>query len=217
MQAGRKIIIVTETPDGSTEQDGVVEKTEGGKIYITDILVPFNEINGEQEGSSDGTRVYIKQVKGVMGNSREAIVNQSLSPIVSKESAIEMLTNLARSITDGKGDVKPFLLACKDGQILAQECTVDEDGIIGLPNIKMNSKRDIEMKSKFVRKIMKDIEPVLRAEIGSVTYVALMRKDSNKLESMMRALKNKKKKTKVKVENRAGCIWLIIEDFEVVL
>jgi hypothetical protein len=81
----------------------------------------------------------------------------------------------------------------------------------------MNSKRDIEIKSKFIRKIMKDISPILRAEIENVTYVALMRKDSEKLEGMMRALKNKKKKTKVKIENRAGCIWLIIEDFEVVL
>lgn len=105
MQTGRKIIIVTETPDGATERDGVVEKVEAGKIYITDVLIPFDEINGEQEGSSEGTRIYIKQVKGVMGNSKEAIANQSLSPIVSKELAIEMLTNLTRSIIDGKGDV----------------------------------------------------------------------------------------------------------------
>lgn len=73
------------------------------------------------------------------------------------------------------------------------------------------------MKSKFVRKILKDIAPILRAEIENVTYLALMRKDAKKLEGMMRALRNKKKKTRVKVENRAGCIWLIIDEFEIVI
>jgi len=217
MKAGRKITLVKETSDGTTEQDGVVEKVEGGKIYIEGFATPFNEINGEQVGSSSGTRVYIKQVKGVMGNSTEAIINSNFSLMVSKEKATEMLMSLVTAVSEGKGDVKPFVLAVKDGNILAQECTVDEHGIIGLPDIKMNSKRDIEMKSKFVRKILKEITPVLRAEIENVTYVALMRKDADKLEGMMTALKTKKKKTKVRVENRAGCIWLIIDEFEVIL
>jgi hypothetical protein len=217
MKAGQKVTIVTDAGVVFNEENGIIEKVEGGKIYVEGLAIPFDEINGEQVGSSDKSRTYIKEIKGVMGNSTEAIVNPSLSPIVSKELAIEMLSNLTRSIIDGKGDVKPFILACKDGQILAQECTVDENGIIGLPDIKMNSKRDIEIKSKFVRKIMEGISPILRAEIENVTYVALMRKDAKKLEGMMRALKEKKKKTKIRVENRAGCIWLIIDEFEVVL
>ena len=217
MKAGRKIIIVTETSAGTTEQDGVVEKVDAGKIYIADILAPFNEINGEQEGSLSGTRIYIKQVKGVMGNSSEAIINSNFSLAVSREKATEMLMSIVKSVSEGKGDVKPFVLAVMDGNILAQECAVDENGIIGLPDIKMNSKKDIEMKSKFVRKILKEITPVLRAEIENVTYVALMRKDADRLEGMMTALKTKKKKTKVRVENRAGCIWLIIDEFEVIL
>jgi len=128
-----------------------------------------------------------------------------------------MLNGFVQVVSQGKGDVKPFILAYQDGNLIAQECIVNENGTLGLPDIKMNTKQDIETKSKFVRKILKDISPVLRAEIENVTYVALMRKDADKLEGMMRALRNKKKKTKVKVENRAGCIWLVIDEFEVIL
>ncbi len=217
MKAGRQITIVIETRDGTTEHDGIVEKINGGNIYIEGLASAFSEINGEQYGTPSGTRIYIKQVKGVMGTSTEAIVNPDLSPAVKREKALEMLTEFVKIVSQGTGDVKPFVLAYQGGNLIAQECTVDENGILGLPEIKMNTKRDIEVKSKFVRKILKDISPVLRAEIENVTYVALMRKDADKLQGMMTALRNKKKKTKVKVENRAGCIWLIIDEFEVIL
>jgi len=85
MKAGRKITLVIETPAGTVEEAGVVERVEGGKIYIEGLKEPFSENNGEKEGSFIGSRVYIKQVKGVMGTSREAIANPSLSPAVSRE------------------------------------------------------------------------------------------------------------------------------------
>lgn len=217
MKEGDKVTIVLETPDGLEEKKSKVESIEGEKMFVEGFAGTFNKSNGEHSLNSVGRRVYIKEIKGVMGNSIEAIVNSNLSMAVSKEKALEFLTQLTQSLLDGNKDIKPFILAVKDGNVLAQECDVDEDGVIKIPDIKMNSKKDIEAKSKFVRKILKEISPVLKAEIENVTYVALMRKDAEKLEGMMRALRDKKKNTKIKVENRAGCIWLVIDEFEVIL
>jgi uncharacterized Zn finger protein (UPF0148 family) len=217
MKVGDKVTIVLETPDGLEEKKSKVESILGEKVFIEAFASPFNKSNGEYSLNSAERRMYIKEIKGVMGNSKEAIVGADFSLATSKERAIEMLTKMTQSLINGDGNIKPFILASKDGNILCQECEVDEDGLIKLPEIKVNSKRDIETKSKFVRKILKEINPVLKAEIENVTYVALMRKDAKKLEGMMRALRDKKKNTKIKVENRAGCIWLIIDEFEVVL
>lgn len=154
--------------------------------------------------------------KPPLGTSTEAIVNSEFSVSVRKEKSIELLTNMITKVSNGD-DVVPFVIACKNGKIIAEQCIVNPDGSIALPDIRVNTKQDINSKSKFVRKILKEISPVLKAEIENVTYVALMRKDADKLESMMLALRNKGKNTKVKIENRAGCIWLIVDEFQVVI
>src|SRR5690606_27546049 len=101
-----------------------------------------------------------------------------------------------------------------DGNLIVEKCTVDENGKISIPEISVNTADDIKAKSKFVRKIMKEISPVLHADIDNVTYTALMRKDSEKLQKMMLQVKSG---TKAKLENRVGCIWLVIGDYEVVI
>jgi len=197
MKAGDKVTIALETPDGLEEKKSKITSIEEEKIFVEGFGL-FRESSGEHLDNSPERRMFIKEIKGVMGNSKEAIVNTALSLATSKERAIEMLAQMTKSLISGDGNIKPFLLASKDGDILCQECEVDDDGVIKLPEIKVNSKRDIEAKSKFVRKILKEINPVLKAEIENVTYVALMRKDAKKLEGMMRALREKKKKDKNK-------------------
>ena len=150
-----------------------------------------------------------------LGNSKEVIVHGDFSKAVQKERSLELLNKLMKTILEGDGNITPFVIGMKDGQIVAEECIVAPDGTIQLPELKVNTKEDIEQKSKFIRKILKEISPVLKAEIENVTYIALMRKDSKKLEKIMRMAKDKK--IKPRLENRAGCIWLVVGDEEVVI
>ena len=152
-----------------------------------------------------------------IGESTEALVNTDFSVAVRKEKAEEILMEMISKISQGKEqEIKPFVIACKDGKLIVEKCIVnEEDGSISLPEIKMNSKSDIEQKSKFVRRIMKDVSPILKADIENVTYVALMRKDEKKLMELFKHLK--KGKSKPRLQNRAGCIWLIIDDFEFII
>src|SRR3990167_11434706 len=101
MKTGRKITIVTETSAGTTEADGVVEKVDGDNVYIEGQDIPFNKINGERESIFPNTREYIKQIKGVMGTSSEAIVNPNLSPAVKREKALEMLNEFVKVVSQG--------------------------------------------------------------------------------------------------------------------
>lgn len=150
-----------------------------------------------------------------LGTSTEAIVNTDFSVAVRKEKSIEILNRMLRSIMEGDGNIRPFVIGSKDGNIVVEECIVKEDGSVELPDIKVNTPEDIREKSKFIRRILKEISPVLKAEIENVTYVALMRKDSYKLNSMLKGLKDKK--IKPRLENRAGCIWLVVGEEEFVL
>jgi len=149
------------------------------------------------------------------GNSQEAIVNTNFNVAVGKEKLIEMFGSLVAKLQTGNLDgITPMVIGVKDGNIVAENCIVDENGNISLPDIKVNSKQDVATKSKFVRKILKEISPILHADIDNVTYVALMRKDAEKLQNMMIELKNG---AKAKLENRVGCIWLIVGDYEMVI
>lgn len=149
------------------------------------------------------------------GNSQEAIVNTNFNVAVGKEKLIEMFGSLVAKIQTGNLDgITPMVIGVKDGNIVAENCIVDENGNISLPDIKVNSKQDVAAKSKFVRRILKEISPVLHADIDNVTYVALMRKDAEKLNEMMISIKNG---AKAKLENRVGCIWLIVGDYEIVI
>lgn len=100
-----------------------------------------------------------------LGTSTEAIVNGDFSIAVRKEKGAEILNRMLRTIIEGDGNIKPFVIGSKDGNIVVEECIVKEDGSIELPEIKVNTKQDIRDKSKFVRRILKEISPVLKAEI----------------------------------------------------
>lgn len=153
--------------------------------------------------------------KTPLGNSKEVIVSGDFSAAVRKERSMELLNKMTKALLSGDGNFVPFVIASKDGEVIAEELIVNPDGTVQLPELKLNTKEDIEQKSKFIRKILKEISPVLRAEIENVTYIALMRKDSKKLEKIMRMAKDKK--IKPRLENRAGCIWLVVGDEEVVI
>ncbi len=156
--------------------------------------------------------------KETLGTSTEALINSDFSLSVRKEKSVEILTRMMKSISEGNPNITPFVIASVEGNLIVEECIVNDDGTIQLPELKVNTQDELKAKSKFVRKILKEISPILKAEIENVTYVALMRKDSNKLKKMMKELKNPKtSKTPVKLENRAGCIWLIVGDEEFVL
>lgn len=149
------------------------------------------------------------------GNSQNAIINTNFNLSVGKEKVVEIFGSLLQKLQSGNIDtITPFVIGVKDGNLVVENCKVDENGKISLPEIKVNSKSDIEEKSKFVRKILKEISPVLHADIDNVAYVALMRKDADKLQNMFIEIKNG---AKAKLENRVGCIWLIVGDYEVVI
>lgn len=151
----------------------------------------------------------------LMGNSTEALVNTSFSAEVRKEKAVEILSSMMKNVSEGTIDkIKPFIIASNDGKLIVEECVVNEQGEITLPEIKVNTQDDIKRKSKFVKRIVNQISPVLHADIDNVTYIALMRKDEEKLTKMLNEL-NKGKKPKL--ENRVGCIYLVIGDYEIVI
>lgn len=87
------------------------------------------------------------------GNSQEAIVNTNFNVAVGKEKLIEMFGSLVAKIQTGNLDeITPMVIGVKDGNIVAENCIVDESGNISLPDIKVNSKEDVAKKSKFVRR-----------------------------------------------------------------
>ncbi len=157
----------------------------------------------------------LQDYKSTKGTSTDALLNTQFNPASKKEKMVELLGSLMSNVASGKyNDIKPILIGCKDGEIIIEECTVDANGNLNLPKVKVNTKDDLTKKSKFVRRILAEITTVLHADIDSVTFIALMRKDTEKLESMMKELKGG---TTAKLENRVGCIWLIIGEYEVVL
>lgn len=148
------------------------------------------------------------------GKSTEVLINTDFSLAVQKEKSIELLKNMLNSIATGE-DIVPFVIGVKHGLPIALECKVNEDGSISLPEMKITTRQELKQKTRTVNKILKQIAPVLRAQIEGVTYVALMRKDVDKLNKIMHALREGKS---VKIKNNAGCIFLVIdEDFEICL
>jgi len=149
------------------------------------------------------------------GTSTEALINTNFSVAGQKEKGIELLGSFVNLMSSGDiNKIQPMIIAVKDGQLIVEKVIVDEHGKISLPELTLNTREDLDKKSKFVRKILKTISPVLQAEIDNVTYVALMRKDQEKLQNMFEAIQTG---TKPKLENRLGCIWLIVGDYEIVL
>jgi hypothetical protein len=142
------------------------------------------------------------------GRSIEAILNNQQNPEAKKEEAVEVIYKMLQSIVEGK-DIVPFILGVENGKPIAQRCEVNEQGILVLPEMKLQTASDIKKKQTVVTRILEKIKPVLHADIDNVTFIALMRKDEEKLRKVMEALK--KKKGKASLKNRVGCIWLVIE------
>jgi hypothetical protein len=156
----------------------------------------------------------LEKDKTPLGTSSDAITNVDFSFSASKEKSIELLNGMIKDMMSGK-DVQPFIIGAKNGLPVVQQLEIDEDGFLILPKIQVRNKEDILAKSKTVKRILEHIAPVLKAEIENVTYVALMRKDVTKLKEIM--LNVRDKSLPVKVENRVGCIWLVIGDYEFVI
>lgn len=163
---------------------------------------------------SDAHKTILNDLSNDIGTSKDVLISGDINPAVRREKSIEILMDTMKKITNGE-DIVPVVIGSIDGKIVVEECNVDQSGNISLPQLKTLSEEELKEKSKFVRRILTKISPVLQAEIENVTYVALMRKDKDKLDKVMKALK--KPNTKVKVENKAGCIWLTIDDYSFVI
>lgn len=152
---------------------------------------------------------------GEKANSTDVLINPHTNSSVRSERLVEVLGSLVQKVMSGNLDgINPMVIGVKDGKMIVEDCLVDKEGNVSLPPIRVNSIQDIKLKSKFVRKLLSVITPVLHADIENVTFMALMRKDSDKLKQMMDELSNG---VQPKLENRVGCIWLVIGNYEVIL
>lgn len=157
----------------------------------------------------------LNEVQSNVGTSTDVLLNTDYSLEVAKEKTIEILTSFARLLQQGQTEITPFVIGMTNGVPIVQQLTVNEDGSLSLPEMKVNAPEDLKRKSKLVRRILKGITPVLQAEIENITYVALMRKDEQKLNETLISLKESK--VTPRLENRAGCIWVIVGQYEFVI
>jgi len=49
MKKNQKVTIVVSTPWATTEEEGVIRKISGNKIFIEGLDIPFNKITGIKE------------------------------------------------------------------------------------------------------------------------------------------------------------------------
>lgn len=154
---------------------------------------------------------------GIPGDSTKAL--RENSPELAAEQSKEAIVSLMNNIMQNK-EVDPFIIAINNGKPLIIKCKRAADGTIIIPELKLITDEDLENKSKAVRRIIDRITPVLQADIENVTYMALMRKDSDTLTEVMQQLTNpdpNKPKPQPRLQNRLGCIWLIIGDHEFII
>lgn len=124
-----------------------------------------------------------------------------------KEKAIEGIKKALENIASDQ-DFGPIIFARVNKELVATACEI-KDGVFVLPNLELPSKISLIWKRRRVRSILKSINKVLRRDIGEVTEVALMRKTDDQLKEIQKALKKKKK---VGLKNRIGCIFLEVGD-----
>lgn len=62
MKKNQKVTIVVSTPWATTEEEGVIRKISGNKIFIEGLDIPFNKITGIKEDCFFGSKVYIKEL-----------------------------------------------------------------------------------------------------------------------------------------------------------
>lgn len=108
--------------------------------------------------------------------------------------------------------VEPFIMAKNKDRLLFQKLEHDADGNLIMPAFKPPSKWELIKKKRKVNRIMKFLNPILKRDIEDVVRLALMRKNSDRLERLETKLKQKKSRQRVRVVNRVGCIF--VEDDE---
>ena len=125
-----------------------------------------------------------------------------------KEIAISFMNQLI----SGKSDVTPIVIGMKGGSIVFKELNINDDGYIELPeDIKFQTKDELLQKQRVISRIVDEIAPVLHADIESVVYLALMRKDKKRLKKVLEKLQTATKRDeKPRLTTRLGCIYLEI-------
>lgn len=143
----------------------------------------------------------------------KAVIRDPMNIPARQEKTIEQLNGFLTSIAKGN-DCDPFILGIVDGKPMVEKLIRKKDGTFVLPQLGYLSDEDVKKKNKVVKAILKKIEPTLIADIGKVTYVALMRKDAEDLRQIVEGLAKNKD---IKLKNKAGCIYLCIGDKEMVI
>lgn len=152
-------------------------------------------------------------VFGINGN--EPLALQGTEPEHRFEQTKESISKLMSEIIAGKKDISPYIITVINNKPIIQKLHIDGNGKIQIPDLLYPTKTDIDRKKKIVRAILDKITPVLHADIENVTYTALLRKDEVDLIKCIEELENKEQKPRL--QNRVGCIFLIVGDYEFML
>jgi len=142
-----------------------------------------------------------------LGTDTKVLKNPNHKEVV-KEKGMETLVNMMKNLgTDA--DVPPMIISKQKGQliILALE---KKDGQYVIPEFKAMTEEEIKAKEKVARKIVKKMDTVIKRDIESVVYTALIRKPKKQLDRILAKFKGKKEKARL--VNRVGCIFLEIEE-----
>lgn len=139
-----------------------------------------------------------------------AALRSNNAPANLAEMSLESLIDFSNKLMKGE-DISPHVIQVSDGKPVLVKLEADENGIFQLPEIRQISDQEFATKKKLVKKIIEHIGPTIKADIESITYIALLRKDESKLRDIVEKFKGPDK-PKYKLENRVGCIWIVFED-----
>jgi hypothetical protein len=149
---------------------------------------------------------------------KEVIENRPIEvqKSLAKEQVMESLKVLIDNIGNSDFNLTPIVVGKKNKELFVSKLVLI-DGVYTLPDLDKPLVEDLETKRILVANIMKNIDTVLKKEIGEVTETALMRKDVDVLNNLNNKLSIKgqgffHKKKKAHLRNRLGCIFLEVDD-----
>lgn len=145
-------------------------------------------------------------------NTSEILISND-HPELKKERMLEAVMKMVKELQTGQ-DVTPVVIGRINNEAVVIPLEVGEDGNYRIPEIKTTPKIDLQVKSKLVNRIVEKVSPVIKAQIDGVTYMALMRKDMDLLKAMLEGVNSN---APIRIENRVGCIWLIVGETEFVI
>lgn len=129
----------------------------------------------------------------------------------------EVMMKLLQNFREGRTDIDPLIIY--PDEVLgmkARVCERDGEGNIILPSdIKTVTAAEIKAREQVAEDIVSQINPILKDQISSVAYVALVGKPLNllkKIRSKLITADNNNRKPKVNIANRIGCVFLEIDD-----